>query len=60
MRDVMTAFNKLSVFIYLMPTLFFLELTRWALYRRSIRTIIRSRTAIYCTKSESEQLNTNG
>lgn len=47
MLDVMTSFNKLSVFIYLMLTLFLIELIRWLLYRRKVRNIMLHGTS--CT-----------
>ena len=52
MIGVLTTFNKLSVFIYLMLALFFLELTRWLLYRRPIRTIMLNGTS--CTGTVAE------
>ena len=45
MLGVMSYFNKLSVFIYLMLALLLLELIRWRLYKRSIRTIMLNGTS---------------
>ena len=47
MIGVMSSFNKLSIFIYLMLALLLLELIRWMLYRRSIQKILLKGTS--CT-----------